>query len=288
MQNNKNRVPDSGTYCFTLDDNIRFLEQSTKEHLASLFEHPYLAFLQKCSRTYQARFQLNMYYSYAPGGFSLADVPDCWRQELEENAGWLRFSFHALHNDPPFPYQHADAQKLTADFRKVMEQLRRIAGKAATSQTTTIHYMCAAKEACTALHREGVQALIGMFYRSPESPLLPYYFSESQIDAMQFPIWRDEETGLFFASNDCVLNRLALPEITPYLNRLALPEITPYPDRQRRQFYQVMIHEQYFYPDYADYQPDFRQKVEAALEWFRERHMESCFLEDYIRRAPPP
>ena len=56
-----------GVYCFTLDDNIRFLEESARGGLPSLFQHPYPALLRRCHQVYGAKFQLNMYDSYAPG-----------------------------------------------------------------------------------------------------------------------------------------------------------------------------------------------------------------------------
>ena len=101
-----------------------------------------------------------MYYCYALNEFSLADVPDIWRNELEQNSGWLRFSFHAYANDPPFPYDNAAADNVLADYRAVMVQMHRIAGKAATDATTTLHYVCATKETCTALRKEGVRLLL--------------------------------------------------------------------------------------------------------------------------------
>ena len=50
-------------YCFTIDDNIRFFEESTKNNLDSLFNHPYLAMLQDMHFLYGAKFQLYVYYA---------------------------------------------------------------------------------------------------------------------------------------------------------------------------------------------------------------------------------
>ncbi len=94
-------------YCFTIDDNIRFLEEATRAHAASIFEVPYMKMLYRLHRQFAAKFQLNMFYRYEEGGFSLADAPDIFRSELEAASDWLKFSFHALQNEPPFPYLHA-------------------------------------------------------------------------------------------------------------------------------------------------------------------------------------
>lgn len=263
--------PYTGVYVFTLDDNIRFLEESTRYGLGSLLDHPYPAMLQAMHKKYGVKFQLNMFYSYEPGGFSLRDVPDRWRQELEENAHWLRFSFHARHNDPGYPYEHSAPEELLRDYDDVMTQLRRIAGKAATDATTTLHYVCATRESCAALRQRGVRGLIGMFYPKPGREALRYYLTEEQAALLRNQdLWQDPETGLRFARNDVVLNTLALDEIRPAL------------ERERKQFYHVMIHEQYFYPDYHNYQQDFAQKVEAPLALFREMGLVSRFLEEII------
>lgn len=47
-------------------------------------------------------------------------------------------------------------------------------------------------------------------------------------------------------------------------------------------FCQVMIHEQYFYPDYSAWQPDFARKVELPLALFQEIGLRSCFLEEIL------
>lgn len=260
-----------GGYCFTLDDNIRFLEEATRREYRSIFEHPYPNLLLRLHQTYGTKFQMNMYYSYTPGGFSLADVPDRWKKELEDNACWLRFSFHARHNDPPFPYEHAAKETLECDYLLVMDQLRRIAGNAATDATTTLHYVCAPKEACVGLKKQGLQALIGMFLPEDGRKALRYYLSSEEAESVRtHGIWMQEETGLYFACNQMVLNQLTPDQIVCRLKE------------GKNQFHQVMIHEQYFYPDYPNYQPDFAQKMELPLKLFQEWGLQSCFLEELL------
>ena len=212
-----------------------------------------------------------MYYCYALNEFSLADVPDIWRNELEQNSGWLRFSFHAYANDPPFPYDNAAADNVLADYRAVMVQMHRIAGKAATDATTTLHYVCATKETCTALRKEGVRGLIGMFLPINDRRALRYYLTSQQASILQqYRLWHDSETDISFLCNNIVLNAVSLDEITPLLSR------------QISNIYHVMIHEQYFYPDYIDYQPDFEKKIDAAISFFQTLGLNSCFFEELV------
>ena len=50
-----------------------------------------------------------------------------------------------------------------------------------------------------------------------------------------------------------------------------------WPDRD---FVDILIHEQYFYPDYKAYQPEFEEKLTATFEFLTEHGFESRFFED--------
>ena len=47
-------------------------------------------------------------------------------------------------------------------------------------------------------------------------------------------------------------------------------------------FMDLMIHEQYFYPFYRNYQPDYRQKVLTAVKWASDNGYEPAFLSECI------
>ena len=152
-----------------------------------------------------------------------------------------------------------------------MAQMRRIAGKAATDVTTTLHYVCATKEACIALRKEGVCGLIGMFLPMDDRRALRYYLTSQQACSLQqHRLWHDSETDISFLCNNIVLNAVSLDEIPSLLLR------------QSSNIYHVMIHEQYFYPDYIDYQPDFEKKIAAAISFFQTLDFKSCFFEELI------
>jgi hypothetical protein len=44
----------------------------------------------------------------------------------------------------------------------------------------------------------------------------------------------------------------------------------------------LLMHEQYFYPFYKNYQPDFRKKVTTAVKWAFENGYKPAFLSDCI------
>ncbi len=259
-------------YCFTLDDNIRFLEEAERGRLKSVTDHPYIRLLKRCHDLYGTVFQLNMFYSYEPGGFSLDDVSGRYLAEFTELSGWLKLSFHSRFNSPRFPYDGAEPGKLAEDYALVASALGRIAGQAAETSTATVHYACAGREACGLLRKQGVRGLIGMFTGLPGREGLRYYLDQGVEESFgKSSFFYDESMDLLFVRNDLILNKLELTEIPSSLERLG-----------ERDFWQIMTHEQYFYRDYQRYQPDFEQKIMAALKWLDARGAESVFLDQIL------
>ncbi|MFR4351837.1 MAG: hypothetical protein ACLT3H_09250 [Roseburia sp.] len=263
-------------YCFTLDDNIRFFEDACQAGCTSIFDAPYLGMLKRCHDRFGCKFQLNMFYSYEPDSFSLADVPDCYRQELKSNSDWLKFSFHARHNDPPFPYETDDVS-LLEDYLDVLRELIRIAGVESVAKTTTLHYAAATQAGCKLLQRFGVQGFIGMFYDKAGKEGLHYYLPPSKWDSLRRgTFYTDPETNLLFAHNDIILNQKDRDAVIQTLKGLD----TLIVQNEHTHFVQLMTHEQYFYPDYINYQSDFEEKMTIALEFLQRNGYHSIFLEE--------
>ena len=75
-------------FCFTVDDNIRFLEELTRGSCNSIFDHPYLGLYRRLHEKYGLKVQLNLFYEMP--GFDLSLVTDRYRAEWQENAGKRR------------------------------------------------------------------------------------------------------------------------------------------------------------------------------------------------------
>ena len=45
----------------------------------------------------------------------------------------------------------------------------------------------------------------------------------------------------------------------------------------------MVIHEQYFYPDYALYEPDYAQRIWEMARWMHEHGYRSASLSEMIR-----
>lgn len=265
-------------YRLSLDDNIWFLKDISvnADLYKSIFENPYLALLKEVHDTYGTKIHLNIYYQTE--GFNLSQMTTKFRNQWRENAGWLRLSFHALQNDPDVPYINAGYDQVKRDCDLVMEQIRRFAGEELMGPVTTLHWGEATVEGCRALRDSGYKALAGYFVNEPEEggyPVSYYLDREQRQHVNKRSIWRDNREGIIFSKIAIVINNQKLDSIESYLDNYKK-------DSNPNGFMDLMIHEQYFYPFYKAYQPDYRQKVLTAAKWATDRGYKPAFLSECV------
>jgi hypothetical protein len=262
-------------YRFSIDDNIWFLQDITKnaDRYTSLFDNPYLGFLRKVHDTYGTKFHLNIYYQ--TDGFNLSQMTAKFRDEWKANAGWLGLSFHALANDPDRPYIKASYAQVEKDCALVKDQIKRFAGEEVMGPETTLHWGEGTVEACRALKDAGYIVLAGYFNVDDKQAPVSYYLTEDQRRHLKKRfIWRDNKEGLTFARIALVVNTVRLDEIVPYLDNVRSTFNPRYID--------LMIHEQYFYPHYVAYQPDWGEKVITAVKWAVDNGYQPAFLKESV------
>jgi hypothetical protein len=262
-------------YRLSLDDNIWFLKDISANagKYKSVFENPYLGMLKQVHDTFGTKIHLNLFYQ--TDGFNLSQMTDKYKSEWKDNAGWLRLSFHALQEFPDRPYLTAGYDQVKHDCILVKEQIIRFAGEELTGPVTTLHWGAAKAEGTRALKDEGYLALAGYF--SAEGPdTVSYYLNdEKRLHVNNRFLWRDNAEGIIFSRMALVINTVKLEEIVPYLDKLrSSGHKPPYAD--------LMIHEQYFYPSYFNYQPDFRDKVITAVKWAADNGYKPAFLSESI------
>jgi len=251
-------------FCFTVDDNIRFLRTLTAENAGSLFSNPYLAMYKRLHEKYRLKVQLNLFYEMP--GFDLSQMTDRFKAEWAENAHWLKLSFHSrLENVDP--YLSSGYQEVYTDCAAVHREILRFAGERSLGKTTTIHYCQTTEEGLHALRDHGIQGLLGLF-GTDDAPRSSYSLPESDASLLR----KGEilhRLGLDFYSIDLVMNLYDREELLHRLRTLL-----------NRDALRVMIHEQYFYSDYTAYQPDFEEKLDRAFALLTENGFESCFAEE--------
>ena len=250
--------------CFTVDDNIRCLKELTEGRYDSIFDHAYLAVYRRLHRKYHLKVQLNLFYEDKT--FDLSRMTGRYLPEWQDNADWLKLSFHSrLENVSP--YQGATYREVLLDCRRVQEEICRFASPLTLAKTTTIHYCQATCEALEALKDNGVQGLLGL-YGTADAPRLSYQNTPEQCERLRVgEVVTDG--GIAYAGIDLILNLCQLQDIPTQLDRLIAQDLI-----------NLMIHEQYFYADYPLYQPDFEQKLDCAVRYLGERGYSSVFFED--------
>lgn len=270
------------TYRFTVDDCIRCFEDLTRnqESYCSIFENPFLAIFHRAHEQYGSRVHLNLFYESVDGTFNLSMMTDRFREEFERNADWLSMSFHARREFPDAPYREASYEEIYRDGRDCIREIARFAGEGVLRDTTTLHF-----GACTA---EGVRALRGLGYRAlcgyldfdaQGNTLVSYHLTPEQVT------YAKTREGLYDADEDMVLTRLdfvlndlalTADRVEPLLDELCL---RPHEGR----LIQMVIHEQYFYADYFNYEPDFAERILTMARWMQAHGYRSASLSDMIR-----
>ncbi|HWQ53845.1 MAG TPA: SMP-30/gluconolactonase/LRE family protein [Bryobacteraceae bacterium] len=267
-------------YRFSTDDNIWFLRDIARHASTykSIFDNDYLAFWREMHRKYGTKIHHNIYYETT--GFNLSQMPDKFREEWRANADWLRLTFHARANDPARPYVHASAEQIRQDYLMVNREIERFAGKELLSPVTTIHWGAATQPAAAALRKEGVRVLLGVDAFRDDIPYVGYHLSVPQYRRiLGRDYWKDTREDIIFIHHDIVVNSVPLDKIAPYLERIVS-------DPHESEVLELIIHEQYFYPDYRGYEPDYRARVERAIEWVTRRGYKPVFFGDGFLGTP--
>jgi len=250
-------------YRFSSDDNIWFLQDLAQNARKSLFDNPYLALWKRLHDTYGTSVQHNIYWETP--GFQLSEMPDRFKAEWRDNAYWLKLAFHARADKPDLPYQHASYEQIARDFEDIVTEIARFAGQEVLTSYTTIHWGRATREACRALRDRGIRGLACPYPdKWPNESPIAYYMDDAMIAyATHRDYWWDTQEDILFTTYDLCCNIGAAAE---YPKSLAERAAHPH----HSQLMEVMIHEQYFYPHYKAYLPDYANRVETCIRWLTE------------------
>jgi len=302
---------------FFIDDVIWVFRDLTRQRPASLFDHPFMKLLRELHDLYGTKTQLNLFCStdryYGNDIFTLADMTDAYKEEFEAASGWLKFGFHSRSEFPDYPYINAEYDHIAEDLRFMQTEVCRFASKENLSISTTPHWRPISLAACRALYDGGFRLLSASYgfkvpyegnesrlpyghagrlltNRQPETALFTREFGDPNLacslcgynhisqedrNRTQFTLDTifDETTGLHFKDlgNCPVLNVCSYDDILPAYTALS-----------NREFLCYGIHEQYFYPEYYAWQPDYSAKLHLAAKILSENGYEFIFGGDLI------
>ncbi|MBQ9859952.1 MAG: hypothetical protein IJO76_04670 [Clostridia bacterium] len=304
------------TYFF-IDDVIWVFRDLTRQRPASLFDNPFMKLLREGHDRYGMKVQLNVFYRtdffYGSDEFSLADMTDAYKAEFTAAADWLKFGFHAKQEFPDYPYINANYADVKADLEDIKREIFRFAGEKSFARAVIPHWLPISKQACQALHDGGIKLLsvstgprvdyngdpASLPYghaarllqnRKPETALFTRKTRDAAITAslcgynhIESPeplenttckVYFDKETGLYFKQFGAT---------GPCLNLIKEEELEAcYRPLQDYEYVGYAIHEQYFYPDYYAYQPDYANKVLGAAKILQENGYTYFFVEELV------
>ena len=276
-----------GGFRISSDDNILFLRDinDNRDTYKSIFENPYLAVYKRAHDLYGAKVHLNLFYetddmhTFNEKGqyFNLSMMTDKFKSEFEQNSDWLRLSFHARSEFPPKPYEHTSAQRIKEDAQLINRQIIRFAGQKTLARGATVHFGTATREGTAALRALGCAFLAGYFEHTKDGkPLVAYYYPDrltDRIGARDF--WMNTEDDILHAHIDLVLNAVKYPQLLTELEKIRL---CPH----RAGFLELMIHEQYFYPQYSRHIPEFELLITDSAKWAVQNGYRGMFFSDEL------
>ena len=302
---------------FFIDDFIWTLRDVARQKPASLFDNEYFKMLKEKHDKYGLTVQLNLFYRtdffYGEDEFTLSDFPDTYKSEFEANSNWLKMTFHATQEFPDYPYINADYDTIKIGYERVVKEIKRFAGENSLSNAVIMHWLPISCDGVRALVDCGVKFLSYSFgddvreyttednkifnqnagrvmhNRKPEArvytktialgrkinSLCAYnHISEAQNDLIKgrnISI-TDEETGIRYK---CYSNAPTLNSFTPEEIKLGIEQVAD------GEFIGIATHEQYYYTNYFNYQPDTEEKFEVMAKTIHDAGFTFITCEDF-------
>ena len=303
---------------FVIDDVIWLFRDLTRGNYSSMFEHPFLAMLKEANDKYGLKTQLNIFFRtdvyYGNDEFSLREMTDRYKAEWEAASDWLIFGFHAKQEFPDYPYVNADYDVVRADFTDMQKEVFRFASEKNWSRAVLNHWRPMSKEGCRALYDCGarlISATTGDRYPyDGDASKLPYghaarllhnrkpetmtFIRKSKDVAITQSICGynhiteeeqertlhtagyilNEETGMIFKNflTSVIHNLSSKDDIREEMENFIGDEYIGWG-----------THEQYFYPEYYAYQPEYKEKLMIACEELYKNDYSFIFMQDLIK-----
>ena len=294
-----------------IDDHSFVFTELARQKPKRAFDHFYLAGLKKIHDECGFKVTLNAFYrnDHDKDGFLLNEMPDIWKSEFEDNADWLKFSFHSYSEFPDRPYLEASAEDVGKDYDLVQNEIIRFAGEKSFIAPIVIHWANIHPAVAAEIIRRGTRCYSNSFRArvmggpslsdrqkggnmqqiqnrslsgvdkaaSTEGLKMHYeYPEENGYLARNFSYYDPTVDVIFFRGTVCG-NLVPLNEIPgkleAYLNES---------ERNGVDAMSFASHEQYTFPSYPNYIPDHMERLALCAKIFTERGYKPVFYNDGI------
>lgn len=276
-------------YAVRIDDNSFVFTDLAKNKYDSLFDHFYLRSLRELHEKYGSKFILKCFYENAhdPEKSNLSQVPDCYRDEFEKNSDWLHLAFHARAEFPDRPYQHCSTERLAEDYDTTTAELQRIAGRCCTPPTN-VHWAMLEPHNFSFMRSRGVKILTSSGFMSNRiivdgrienleqggCDIGFFYEQDVARHMLQKRVFYDADYDLFLSRTFFCFNIDTPEEIEE--------KIKSEDAKGESDILEAVGHEQYAYPFYAMYLPDYFRRLEASCRVPAELGYKPVFFQEGI------
>lgn len=255
-------------YRISVDDCIACLSDVTRKKPSSIFDNEFFGYLKSVHDRFGACFCLNLFYDnfnsegFVPAmrPFTLAEMPDKYKSEFSAASDWLKLSFHSRREYPANPYKYADYAEVYDDASVAVREILRFAGEKSLSKEATVHFWAATREGLNALKDCGFKVFYGCFRIENGNLRGSYYFDKDFVAA--HPERAFTADGFDFRKMDILLNA--------YKDKKTLLRDLAAVTEAKEDFYELLMHEQYFYGNYSRYIPRYRDIIDAAAKYMQD------------------
>ena len=278
-------------YTVRIDDNCFFFTDLARTQPAKLFDHFYLKKLKEFHQKYGSKFILKCFYrnDHDQDKMTLSQVPDRYKSEFEDNADWLHLAFHALGEFPDRPYQHCTEKQLASDYDLTLQELCRIAGEKSCTPPTNVHWAMLGPENFHVLQERGLKILTssgfmsnriivdGVVQELPTTSCDIGFFYEQDVahHMLNKRCFYDADHGLFLSRSFFCFNI-----DTPSQIEEKIRQEDARCQANGCEMMECVGHEQYAYPSYFNYLPDYFDRLETSCRIPVELGYKPVFFQD--------
>ena len=142
---------------FSIDDATQIFQDIAFHEYESIFENEVLGKLRDFHEEYGLKATLYVFGKLDT--YDLADFPDTYKTEFEDNADWLKIGFHSMTEADP-EEEGMTTEEFAEGFQKVNREILDFAGEKSLAHVIRLHYWYATDEMANVLKEQGIEGLL--------------------------------------------------------------------------------------------------------------------------------
>lgn len=142
---------------FSIDDATQIFQDISFHGYESIFENEVLGKLKDFHEEYGLKATLYVFAKLDT--YDLADFPDTYKKEFEDNADWLKIGFHSITEASP-EEEGMTTEEFAEGFQKVNREILAFAGEKSLAHVLRLHYWYATDEMVNVLKEQGIEGLL--------------------------------------------------------------------------------------------------------------------------------